>query len=67
MKVRDNCTYNNYEAFVIEAQVEIPLELNQTIKLFPGDILVKTEEMSGYLIVDKNDIEKRFSVILDER
>jgi hypothetical protein len=57
---------NNYEAFVVQQQVEISLDLNQTLKLFPGDILVKTEELNGYLLVDQNDIEKRFTIITNE-
>lgn len=45
----------------------LKLELEQTLDVGVGDIAIQIPELKAWLLIDKNDFQKRFDVIVDEQ
>jgi len=67
MLSRDKQSYNIYDSFAVTKQSIINLELEQSLKVGPGDIIISMPELKAFLIIDGKDYDQRFETIRDER
>ena len=66
MKIKDLQSCNLYEGARVTREVVIPLSLEQTLKVSPGDLLVFIPEIKMFLFMDAKDIEERFLIISED-
>ncbi len=67
MLVRDKQSYNTYTGYKIMRESILLLELEQSLKVSPEDVLIEIPELECYLIFDNNKFNIRFEIIKDER
>lgn len=56
MKSRDRQSYNIYQTYVVERNSVILMELNQSLKVEPNDVIIEIPELQGYLVMSRRSL-----------